>query len=359
MSDILFAYEDPEQQKFIQIDEDGRFMLDGVRTTDESYGRHLLENLIRDDKNRILVESNNVWAMVEAFDEPYVVEMISIDTDGRWQLQMPYGLQKPLIPESLCVDEWDRFHGHCDNGISFVMSRKAQAAFFDLVDEFDDDSVTINGQKIDVQPWLLDNSEALDENFWTHIYNTEPSPPFDLGEPAKALSDISSQLKLNKCRIAVLGAGKGHDAAFFAEQGHLVTAFDISEAAIEETNKRYGNLKNLKTQKMDVLQPSKEFLGQFDLVFEHTCYCAIPPSRRNDLVQAWRKLLTDGGHVLGVFFAMDKRFGPPYGGSEWELRQRFKKHFDFTYWTRWHHSLPRRVGKEVVIYMQKKSDSSL
>ncbi len=354
MNDIQFPYSTPGQQKFIQIDEDGRFMLGGVRTTDEAYGHELLESLVRDDKNRVLVESRGVWAMVEAFDEPYVAEMVTIDDQGRWLIQMPYGVTKALLPETLSVDEWDRFHGHCDNGIAFVLSRKAQAAFFDLVDEFDDDSITIKGCKYVLEPWLPDNTDALGETFWTHIYNTEPSPPFDLGEPAKALSDISSQLKLSKLRVAVLGAGKGHDAAFFARQGHLVTAFDISEPAIEETKRCYGHLKNLKVEKMDVFQPRRELWGQFDLVFEHTCYCAVPPSRRNELVQVWKKLLAEGGHVLGIFFAMDKRFGPPHGSSEWELRERFKKHFDFTYWTRWQHSLPRRVGKEVVIYMQKK-----
>ena len=355
MSEILFPYDKPDQQKFIQIDEEGRFMLGGVRTTDEDYGHDLLESLVRDEKNRILVESNGVWAMVESFDEPYVVEMVEVADDGQWNLIMPYGFVKPLNFETLCVDEWDRFHGHCDNGIPFVMSRKAQAEFFDLVDEFDDDSITVAGRKYELQPWLMDNSDAMDDAFWNEIYKTEPQPKFDLGEPAKALSDVSSQLKLNKCRVAVLGCGKGHDAAFFAEQGHLVTAFDISPSAIEETNERYDHLKSLTTVQMDVFQPTPEYLGQFDIVFEHTCYCAIPPSRRNELMQVWKKLLAESGHVLGVFFAMDKRFGPPFGGSEWELRQRFQKDFDFTYWTRWQHSLPRRLGKEVVIYMQKKS----
>lgn len=330
-------------------------MLGGVRTTDSEYGASLLKSLTKDDSHRFFVESNGVCALVEAFDEPYVAEMVDVSDQGEWMIQLPYGLKMPFQMNTLSVDEWDRFHGHCENGIPFVFSRKAQAEFFDLLDEFDDDSVTFAGTRIEVNPWLIDNQDALDESFWTNIYKTEPSPPFDLGEPAKALSDISAQLKLNKCRVAVPGSGKGHDAAFFARQGHIVTGFDVSPSAIEEANQRYGDIPNLKFELMDVLNPKPEYLGQFDMVFEHTCYCAIPPSRRNELLQNWKKLLTEHGHVLGVFFAMDKRFGPPYGGSEWELRERFKKHFDFTYWTRWQHSLPRRLGKEVVIYMQRKS----
>ena len=155
-------------------------------------------------------------------------------------------------------------------------------------------------------------------------------------------------------RIAVLGAGRGHDAAFLAQQGHLVTAIDISPEAIQFSKSIYGSVPNLTFLEADIFNLPSSLKNSFDLVFEHTCYCAIPPSRRNELVKVWRQLLTEDGHVLGVFFAMDKRFGPPFGGSEWELRQRFKNHFDFVYWTRWRRSLPRRIGHEIVIYMKKK-----
>ncbi len=351
---ISFPFDNPAEQRFIQIDDDGYFVLDGNRATDEAFCRPLLASLTKDEGNRYFVQSSGQWALVEAFDEPLVAANVAKDPRGQWTLILPYGLSKPFDPQTLCLDEWDRFHGRTADNLSFVLSRKAQAEFFQRLDDYDDDAIVIDGQRIEMLPWLADNEEARGEAFWTRIFQTEPHPPFDLGAPAAALKDILPQLKLNKMRVAVLGCGKGHDAAFFAEQGHLVTAFDVSPEAIAETKKRYGHLANLAVVEQDVLALPQKYTESFDLIFEHTCYCAIPPSARNQLMQTWKQLLVEGGHVLGVFFAMDKRTGPPFGGSEWELRHRFRNHFEFVYWTRWKKSLTRRLGKELVIYMKKK-----
>jgi hypothetical protein len=51
---------------------------------------------------------------------------------------------------------------------------------------------------------------------------------------------------------------------------------------------------------------------------------------------------------------MDKGSAPPFGATEWEIRERLKRSFNFLYWTRWKKSIPRRLGKELVVYAQKK-----
>lgn len=351
--EIDFPFDNPSEQKFIQIDEEGRFLNKGVRIDDETFGAELLKSMVKDQKNRFFVRSSDQWALVEAFDDPYVAEQVSLD-QKQWSLLLPYGVTIEFKLDTLGLDEWDRFHGHTDNGIPFVFSRKAQATFFDLIDEFDDESITFDSKRFAISDWLVDDLEKDKEGFWTNIYQTEETPKFDLGKPAKGLTGSLPQLKLNKSRVAVIGAGKGHDAAHLAEQGHIVTAFDISAEAITEMKQRYGHFENLSFERSDIFSDYKNWIGHFDLVFEHTMYCAITPSRRNELVDVWRKILNEQGHVLGVFFAMDKRLGPPYGGSEWELRKRFEKDWRFLYWTRWRDSLPRRQGKEVVIYMNKK-----
>jgi SAM-dependent methyltransferase len=103
----------------------------------------------------------------------------------------------------------------------------------------------------------------------------------------------------------------------------------------------------------DIFHLPAEMTGAFDMVFEHTCYCAISPSRRNELVRVWRRVLTEGGHVLGVFFTMDRPNGPPYGGSEWELRSRLGKTFRLLFWTRLRDSVSSRLGQELLVYAQK------
>ena len=42
--------------------------------------------------------------------------------------------------------------------------------------------------------------------------------------------------------------------------------------------------------------------GSFDVLFEHTCLCAIPPERRADYARAAATALRDGGLLLAVFF---------------------------------------------------------
>lgn len=354
MIEVPFPFLNPELHKFVEIDEEGYLKFGETRVVDQAYGNELLSGIVKDEKNRFFVQTNGFWVLIEAFDEPYVAEQIYRISPTHWEILLPYDLRMKFELESLSVDEWDRFHGVCENGIPFVMSRKAQSEFFDLVESFDDESVTIHGQRYEIHPWLIDNNDAYLEEFWSEIYRSETPPKFDLEAPSKPLQDVLPQLKLQKCRVAILGAGPSHDAALLAEQGHLVTAFDVSAEAIAQSKENYGHLDNLKLVKDDIFHLSDEYFGQFDLVFEHTCYCAVRPSQRNELVQVWKKLLNEGGHLLGVFFTMDQRHGPPFGGSEWEVRERLKKHFEFLYWTRWRKSIPRRLGKELVVYAKMK-----
>jgi SAM-dependent methyltransferase len=163
------------------------------------------------------------------------------------------------------------------------------------------------------------------------------------------------RLKLPPSRVLVLGCGSGNDAAHFAKHGHFVTAVDISPEAIQRGKTKYGEEKNLRFIQEDIFRLPTEMYGQFDLIFEHTCFCAIDPRRRNELISLWKKFLTPQGHLLAIFFTMEKRGSPPFGGSEWELRERLKKSFQFVFWGRWRQSVERRLGKELLVYAQKKS----
>ena len=196
-------------------------------------------------------------------------------------------------------------------------------------------------------------------DFWDAQYadfaKQKVAPSWDLSGPHPAFHAIFSQLKIPTSRILILGSGKGHDANFFAAQGHLVTGVDFSREAIEASKQSYGQRTNLSFVHSDLFKMPEEFVGSFDVIVEHTCYCAIPPSRRSELVKVWKKALVPGGLVVGVFFVFDRDSGPPFGSSEWELRQRFKKDFQFLYWTRLKNSPPGRMGSELSIVMKLRS----
>jgi hypothetical protein len=344
-----------QQTKFIQIDEDGYFKMDGLRVSDAEAGHEWMKSLYMDERGRAWIFINGEPILVEAFDEPYVATDIGKSSSEEWTLSLPYGHLEPFQLNTLRLDDWDRFHGRTVRGIPFVLSRQAQAHFFNLVEEFEDDAITVDGQRYETQAWLTENPDANQNAWWTHIYRSE-EPRWDLGGPSHALPALVPRLKLQKLRVLVAGAGAGHDAAWFASQGHLVTALDFSEEAIARARQKYGHLHNLTFLQADVFNLPSSLNSSFDLIFEHTLYCAITPSRRNELVKIWRRLLTEHGYLMGVFFTMDKPFGPPFGGSEWEIRARLSKAFKPLYWTRLRDSSERRLGHELFVYAQKTSN---
>lgn len=339
--------------RYLPIDEEGYFVFDGRRVTEEEIGRELLENL-KSSEGAAVTSMKDIPAFVEYFDAPLIARHVHDCAGGRCTMDLAYGLRMPFALASLCVDEWDRFHGVNELGVPFVFSRQAQYEFFNFLDEFDDDSVTVAGVRYPVAPWLGISQPGSGENFWTDIYQNQ-TPPWDLGRETPVLPEVLPQLKLNKCRVLILGCGNGHDAAFFARAGHVVTAVDFSAEAVAQAQANYGTLDGLTILQADAFHLPASMHGSFDLIFEHTFYCALSPDRRNDVLDVWKRALTPRGDLLGVFFVHEKRSGPPFGGSEWEVRQRLKNDFDFLFWTRWRNSIERRKAKELIVFARRKS----
>jgi SAM-dependent methyltransferase len=283
-----------------------------------------------------------------------VVQQVYKKSDFDWEIELPYGIRKPLDLTQLRVDEWDRFHGRTTEDIPYVFSRKAQNEFFNLVSEFDDDGFTIEGKNFPIHPYLPSNHEVQSSRFWSNIYKeTDNQPGWDMGGPNPILKSIIPQLKIPRSRILVVGCGRGHDAYYLAQQGNVVTAVDFSEEAIQEARRLYPESESLKFLHTDVFSLPEKYYGYFDIVFEHTLFCAIDPVKRNDLVRIYKSMLADQGHLLGIFFTIDNWAHPPYGGSEWEYQERLKKHFQFLYWTKWRGETTRSAGAELIIYAKK------
>ena len=334
--------------QFLSINEQGLILHNEQLVKDDHRCASWLSNLTITDTRTYMTEG----FIVEAFDDPYVVESVT-PGNGAWHLLLPYGVQKNFQLNTLTLDEWDRFHGYTTQGIPFVMTSSAQAEFFDLVDSYDDDGFVYQGKTYTTPPHLDATVPVEQEAFWSNIYRTE-KPGWDMGGPSPVFVDMIPRIKLPKSRIAVLGSGPGHDAALFAQHGHVVTAIDFSPDAITASQQRYANLKNITWMQADVFKLPRELDGQFDIVLEHTCFCAIDPWKRNNLVSTYHRLLHSQGQLLGVFFIMDKKNEPPFGASEWELRSRLQGKFQPLFWGRSHVSHERRMGRELLIFAQRK-----
>lgn len=341
-------------ERYIPLDEEGYFIFEGRRIEDEDLGRTLFDNLSMGPRAALTTTMDGQTAFVEAFDSPLIARHVRLSAPGFLEADFACHTVYKIPLASLSTDEWDRFHAATEKGLPVVLSRAAQVEFFDLLDSFDDDSVTIGGKDYSVPAWLDPVMDVNQEKFWSELYRNEQEPPgWELGRPSPALTAVLPQLKLSKARVLVLGCGSGHDAALFAQQGHIVTAVDFSPEAVQRARGLYGEIENLKILQADAFKLPDEMNGQFDVVFEHTFYCAISPDRRNEVVRLWKRMLQPQGHLLGIFFVMEKRTGPPFGGNEWEIRERLKKYFSFLFWTRWRHSVEGRRGCELVVFARR------
>lgn len=327
---------------------------DGRRLSDETEGHKLLQNMKVRPKgfSALITQWGDREVLLEPFDKPLVAQQVERGENMRWNLLFPYGWRESFSLDQLCVDAWDRFHGLTERGLPFVLSRKAQAELFQLVDELTDESIVVNKKDIPVPDFYLPREDIENEAFWTSKYTAPSAPPWDLNQHHPGLEAILPQIKLLKSRVVNFGSGRGHDAAFFAQKGHVVTGVDLSEQATQQAQAQYGHIKNLEYKTGDVFQGD---WGKYDLCFEHTLFCAIPPEKRKSLVRLWSRSLDQEGFLLAVFFVMPQRGGPPYGASEWEIQQLLEKHFRLLYWKRWQGKEPSdRLGAELVVYAQKK-----
>lgn len=341
---------------FLTINEYGDIFYAGSEKPIESL--EICQELLRNTRltQQFVLETTfeNKTFIIEAFDHPLVVHKL-YESQGKIFIETQYQLTFEADLKKFSLDPFDRICGLTTSVAPFRLTEKAQDHLFTACDEFDDESFTLNGLKVRTPDYYLTNSEVTKSEFWTDIYQTSPKPGWDLGDAALAFKDMLPRLKLPKSRILVLGCGEGHDAAYIAKAGHIVTAVDFSEAAIAKAKSLYGDIEGLEFIQQDIFTLPHEWNSSFDVIVEHTCFCAIAPNKRKDLVKLWRRLLHEEGQLMAVFFSMLKRSGPPYGSSEWEIRELLKGSFQFLFWGRWKNSIPRREGLELFVLGKKKN----
>jgi methyl halide transferase len=185
----------------------------------------------------------------------------------------------------------------------------------------------------------------LDAKAWDERYRTGDTP-WDKGEPSPGLVDFLAQEKYTPGTVLVPGCGRGYDCQELARHGFEVTGLDLCNVAFADAA---------------AAAPSVRFIvgdflthtGQYDLVFEHTCFCAIHPDLRDPYVESAARVLKPGGHLLGIFYNIRTEEGPPFGTTRAELWERFSPRFELVS-EKVPRSWPSREGEELLLLWRRR-----
>ncbi len=160
---------------------------------------------------------------------------------------------------------------------------------------------------------------------WDQAYQ-ENFTPWDKGLPAPPLAEWLDHNTLTG-RVLVPGCGVGHDVAHLVARGIDAHGLDIAPTAVARAKAHYPELAE-RFNCADLF----EFRGEYDVIVEHTCLCALPPEWRTKYRDAVAGLLKPGGLLIGVFFInpeMDPgETGPPFGITQDELGALFDPRFE-------------------------------
>lgn len=189
-------------------------------------------------------------------------------------------------------------------------------------------------------------------SFWEDLYHRKDDR-WELGEPAPPLARL---LALGPPapgggRVAVVGCGRGHDARLLSRHGYAVWGFDFAPYAIEEARRLAASGgSQVCFEQRDVFSLPDDFPSFFDLVWEHTCYCAIDPARRDEYIAVLHGIIAPGGSLLALFYPVGEGTeGPPFPTTEEELRRRLAPRFQIESMEAPADSLPHRQGKERLV----------
>jgi methyl halide transferase len=139
----------------------------------------------------------------------------------------------------------------------------------------------------------------VEPEFWQAKYESGETR-WDKGAAAPPLLEyLSGKPVLG--RWLVPGCGTGHDVRALAAVGAQSVGLDFAPAAIDAARAapRVGTESYLAG---NFLQLPVEFVGTFDGIFEHTCFCAIRPEHRRAYAASCAAALRPGGELLAIFY---------------------------------------------------------
>lgn len=193
-----------------------------------------------------------------------------------------------------------------------------------------------------------------DPRYWEAAYR-EGRDGWELGEAAPPLDRALRGLS-PFADAAVLGCGRGHEVRLLAALGWgRVVGVDFARAALDDARARTDPGLPVEWLHDDVLALGTDHADAFDLVVEHTCYCAIDPATRDAWAGSVAGTLRRGGVLVALFYTHGRAGGPPWGATVEEIVARLEAHgFAIEHCETPEDSVDKRRGDETLIMAQKR-----
>jgi methyl halide transferase len=188
---------------------------------------------------------------------------------------------------------------------------------------------------------------------WERHY-IEKDLRWDLDEVAPPFEHLWKEQNFFPCNALVPGCGAGHEAIFLAKKGFNVTAVDYTYGAvklIESAFKKNNYSGDVLHQ--DFFNLDCKYNEYFELMLEHTFFCAISPTKRQEYVETAKRILKPGGYLIGLFYETNEDGGPPYNTRQKDIENFFSDSFMIESLSKTPHSAQQRRGKEWLAILKK------
>lgn len=144
-------------------------------------------------------------------------------------------------------------------------------------------------------------------DFWEHRYLAGRTPWDFQGVPPALVERLRNTPSPGAALIP--GCGSGYETKAFHDFGWRPLAIDFSPAAVQQAHTLLGALAPLVRQ-ADFF--ADDLGGPYDLIYERTFLCSLPPDRWPDYAARMAQLLRPGGRLAGIFYYGVDPDGPPF-----------------------------------------------
>ncbi|WP_329366841.1 class I SAM-dependent methyltransferase [Streptomyces sp. NBC_00669] len=144
------------------------------------------------------------------------------------------------------------------------------------------------------------DQEAAVRGYMEDFYR-DGKPPWDSGiTPPELVALVEGPDALAPGRALELGCGTGTNAVYLARHGWQVAAVDLVDRAVRQAREKAAAAGvDIPVLCADATRLDEVGLpGPYDLFFDLSCYCGIPPHRRDAYAAGLTQRAAPGAHLL-------------------------------------------------------------